>query len=147
MLFSDYGFRGANNTSPDSTLRVKEYDRVRKRLEKLYFDHGIMDSRPFTAPILKHHSECGHEDEDGGFDADVLDKMKETLEWGKDVTQAQLHLAAAAKIDTPERRRAQSSTSSQMRSQLPSFEKQTKSETLATPLRQSSGPDVIMIDD
>jgi hypothetical protein len=140
----------ANSDSPDKTLRIKEYDRVRKRLEKLYFDHGIIDSRPSTAPILRHYTECGHENEEEGFNPDALAKMKETLQWGKEATQDQLNIAAAAKVETPVRPKVQRPALHRLALPQVAFEDnedQDKGEKVSPHLRKPYDSDVIMIED
>lgn len=137
-----------NNSSPDDTLRVKEYGRVRKRLEKQYFDKGIIDSRPFTPPILKHYEECGHRNQDDGFDPDVLNKMKDTTEWGLNLSQQQLRIAGAAKVDTPEHSLVQGAISSRVAAKEEAKEKfEEKKETPSISLPLANNTDVVMIDD
>ena len=104
-----------------------------------------MDSRPFTVPILKHHDDCSHEDEDEGFDVDILGKMKETLEWGKDASHAGSRSAATAKVDAPVR--AAESTPQESRIKKAPTAHEDRKEKVSAPQRLFSGADVIMIDD
>jgi hypothetical protein len=93
----------------------------------MFFTHGIIDSRPFTIPIIRHYKECGHESEEDGIDNDILRKILETFEWGRDASQDSLQIAAAGKAET-------------------SIVKD-EQVTLTAPLRIFGSSDVIMIDD
>lgn len=41
-------------------MNVDRYPRIREELAKAWFDEGIISSRLFTKPILRHKEACGH---------------------------------------------------------------------------------------
>ena len=84
--------------SPDVSLRTDEYGRIRKRLERAFLEHGTLNQRPFTAPILEHRESCAHHGRLDGFDPKIVSKLKEALEWHTDGIKAQ---GSFEKIDTP----------------------------------------------
>lgn len=63
-----------------------------------------MDSRPFTPPILKHRPGCGHKSELDGFDAELAADLREIAKWNRNGGEDQMHAAAVAKVDTPQRK-------------------------------------------
>lgn len=91
----------------------------------MFFNQGIMDSRPFTPPILEHQPDCGHQSEWDGFNPELVADLKETARWNKDGAPDEMHAAALRKVDTPQKN-------------LPGP---------ATPRRLLADEDVIMIDD
>lgn len=69
----------------------------------MFFNSGLIDSRPFTPPILEHHPECGHQSKLDGFDPELVADLKETARWNKDGDHDQMHAAAVLKVDTPQK--------------------------------------------
>lgn len=141
----------ADHRSPDSTLRINEYARIRKRIENQFFAHGILDSRPFSPPILEHYPDCRHQNEEAGFDPKVLKQIQETASWGKNLSQEQIQAAASAKIDTPKRTKGSAAAahrfllhkSATVKPETP----QRNPGPSSIPPRPPADQDIIMIDD